>query len=239
MNPFQRAREEAVKLREKLLRERAGDIVHVKEFLTKAPVEAKLNLGVEYVAKGSQELGDAEAILRRSENTIYVRKTFEVASSSRASPEPLRTLEMTVMRPLLSGPSLPSTVLSLTAAARRAFLCSTLTKAMMCSLMAGSEGGKPDRLSWLFLIHLLLGPSRSRPRAGGGWARPLLSREGVGVGWSSHAAKKQCAVPGPPPVLIPPQVPLVTHGGAAGGSAVGRSAHGLQLVSRSAALQTT
>ena len=76
MNPFQRAREEAVKLREKLLRERAGDIVHVKEFLTKAPVEAKLNLGVEYVAKGSQELGEAEAILRRSENTIYVRKTF-------------------------------------------------------------------------------------------------------------------------------------------------------------------
>lgn len=76
MNPFQRAREEAVKLREKLLCERAGDIVHVKEFLTKAPVEAKLNLGVEYVAKGSQELGEAEAILRRSENTIYVRKTF-------------------------------------------------------------------------------------------------------------------------------------------------------------------
>ena len=76
MNPFQRAREEAVTLRKKLLGKRAREIVHVNEFLTKEPVEAKLNIGVEYVAKGSQELREAEAILRRSENTIYVRKTF-------------------------------------------------------------------------------------------------------------------------------------------------------------------
>jgi len=34
----------------------------------------------------------------------------------------------------------------------------------------------------LFLIHLLLGPSRSRPRAGGGWARPLPSGKGWGMG---------------------------------------------------------
>ena len=76
MNPFQRAREEAVKLRAKLLGERAGEAVHVREFLTPAPVEAKLLLGIEYVAKGSQELGDAEAILRRSEDYIYVRRDF-------------------------------------------------------------------------------------------------------------------------------------------------------------------
>jgi len=76
MNPFQRAREEAVKLREKLLRERAGEAVHVREFLTPKPVEDALQLGIEYVAKGSQELGDAEAILRRSENYIYVRRDF-------------------------------------------------------------------------------------------------------------------------------------------------------------------
>jgi len=76
MNPFQRAREEAVKLRAKLLGERAGEAVHVCEFLTPEPVEAKLRLGIEYVAKGSQELGDAEAILRRSEDYIYVRRDF-------------------------------------------------------------------------------------------------------------------------------------------------------------------
>lgn len=76
MNPFQRAREEAVKLREKLLGERAGEVVHVQAFLTPAPVEATLQIGIEYVAKGSQELGDAEAILRRSEDYIYVRRDF-------------------------------------------------------------------------------------------------------------------------------------------------------------------
>ena len=72
MNPFQRAREEAVKLRETLLKGRAKDAVHVSEFLTAQPIESALNLGVHYVAKGSLELGVADAILRRSENCIYV-----------------------------------------------------------------------------------------------------------------------------------------------------------------------
>lgn len=79
MNPFQRAREEAVRLREKLLGDRAGDAVHAREFLTPEPIAKHLDLGVEYVAKGSQELGEAEAILRRSEESIYVRRDFSDA----------------------------------------------------------------------------------------------------------------------------------------------------------------
>ena len=74
MNPFQRARDEAVVLRKKLLGKRAEEPVHVREFLTPGPLESKLNLGLEYVAKGSLELGDDEAILRRNEETIYVLK---------------------------------------------------------------------------------------------------------------------------------------------------------------------
>lgn len=76
MNPFQRAREEAVKLREKLLGGLAGEAVHVKEFLTPAPIAAGLSLGLYFVPEGSEELGDAEAILRRSEDSIYVRLSF-------------------------------------------------------------------------------------------------------------------------------------------------------------------
>ena len=76
MNPFQRAREEAVALRRKLLGSHADEAINVKEFLTPKPIEACLELGVFYVAQGSTELGDSEAILRRSEDAIYVRKTF-------------------------------------------------------------------------------------------------------------------------------------------------------------------
>ena len=76
MNPFQRAREEAVTLRRKLLGSHADGAIHVKEFLTPEPIEACLELGVFYVAQGSTELGDSEAILRRSEDAIYVRKTI-------------------------------------------------------------------------------------------------------------------------------------------------------------------
>ena len=76
MNPFQRAREEAVALRRKLLGAHAEEAIHVKEFLTPTPIEVCLELGLFYVAQGSTELGDSEAILRRSEDAIYVRKTF-------------------------------------------------------------------------------------------------------------------------------------------------------------------
>src|SRR5688572_19955685 len=126
---------------------------------------------------------------------------------------------MTVTVPLVSGPSLPLTLSMRTAEARRPFLCSTLTNAMTCSFEVKATGSA----HCIALIHLLLGPSRSRPRAGGGWARPLPSREGVGDGWSSSPKqpKQWRQSPGPPRLLIPPQVPLVPHGGAAGGSAVG------------------
>lgn len=82
MNPFQRAREAAVKLRLKLLGERAGEAIHVSDFLTPDPVEQKLELGIAYVPKGSAELGDADAILRRSEEYVYVRD--DVSSAEKA-----------------------------------------------------------------------------------------------------------------------------------------------------------
>lgn len=73
MNPFQRAREEAVELRTRLLGERSGEAVHVSEFLTPNPIEHTLELGIAYVPKGASELGDADAILRRSEGYVYIR----------------------------------------------------------------------------------------------------------------------------------------------------------------------
>lgn len=79
MNPFQRAREAAIELRKKLLGTRADAPAHVRDFLSKAPIEKHLELGLSYVAQGSQELGEAEAILRRSEDAIYVRQTFSEA----------------------------------------------------------------------------------------------------------------------------------------------------------------
>lgn len=82
MNPFQRAREEAVALRAKLLGERAGEIVHVREFLTPEPIGTMLPLGIAYVPKGALDLGDADAVLRRSEDYIYVRD--DVSEAERA-----------------------------------------------------------------------------------------------------------------------------------------------------------
>ncbi|ABD68937.1 UvrD/REP helicase [Rhodoferax ferrireducens T118] len=82
MNPFQRAREQAVALRRKLLDDRAGEAVHVSEFLTPDPIAAKLSLGVEYVPKGAAELSNGDAILRRKEDYIYVRKDIGVAEQA-------------------------------------------------------------------------------------------------------------------------------------------------------------
>jgi Zn-dependent peptidase ImmA (M78 family) len=73
LNPFQRAREEALELRNKLLRKRSCEAVHVKDFLTPDIIERKLELGIAFVPQGSTDLGGADAILRRSENYIYVR----------------------------------------------------------------------------------------------------------------------------------------------------------------------
>lgn len=73
MNPFYRVREEAAGLRKKLLFERSCEVVHISEFLSPDIVEQKLDLGIAYVPKDSMELGGADAILRRSEDYIYVR----------------------------------------------------------------------------------------------------------------------------------------------------------------------
>ena len=67
---------------------------------------------------------------------------------------------------------------------------------------------------------------RSRPRAGGGWAEPLPSREGVGDGWGSLQRKTVNQLPGPP-YDDPPTSPLTPLTGPCGGSAVGRLAHAL------------
>lgn len=82
MNPFQRAREQALELRNKLLGECSCKAVHVKNFLTPDVIEQKLELGIGYVSEGSTELAGADAILRRSENYIYVRN--DVSDSEKA-----------------------------------------------------------------------------------------------------------------------------------------------------------
>lgn len=82
MYPFHRAREKAVEVRKKLLEERAYEAVHVSNFLTPDIVEEKLEVGVAYVPKGSTDLGNADAILRRSEDYIYVRD--DVSDSEKA-----------------------------------------------------------------------------------------------------------------------------------------------------------
>ncbi len=82
MNPFYRVREEAAGLRKKLLFERSCEVVHIRELLSPDIVEQKLDLGIAYVPKDSTELGGADAILRRSENYIYVRD--DVSGSEKA-----------------------------------------------------------------------------------------------------------------------------------------------------------
>lgn len=72
MNPFQRAREEAAVARAKLLGKRAGEAVHVKDFLTSLPVETAFSLAVYPAQKGSSELPSGDANLRREDNAIYV-----------------------------------------------------------------------------------------------------------------------------------------------------------------------
>jgi superfamily I DNA/RNA helicase len=72
MNPFQRARDEANDLRRQLVGDRASDAVHVRDLLASARLEAVVELSVVPLPSGSQELGGAEANLRREENAIYV-----------------------------------------------------------------------------------------------------------------------------------------------------------------------
>ncbi len=73
MNPFQRTREKAMVLRSKLLEERCDKAVHVDDLLSPDLIEQKLELGIAYVPKGATDLGNADAILRRAEDYIYIR----------------------------------------------------------------------------------------------------------------------------------------------------------------------
>lgn len=72
MNPFQRARDEAVAARSKLLGKRATEAVHVRDFLTSPAVEAAFNLAVHAAHQGSSELPSGDANLRREDDAIYV-----------------------------------------------------------------------------------------------------------------------------------------------------------------------
>lgn len=82
MYPFHRAREKAIELRKSLLGERALDAAHISDFLLSDVVEKELEIGIAYVPKGSTDLGDADAILRRSENYIYVRNDVSDADKA-------------------------------------------------------------------------------------------------------------------------------------------------------------
>ena len=70
MNPFQRARNEATRVRALLASKRAADGISAVELLSK--VEDVLNLGVEKVDPGYTDLGGGSAVLKREQQFIYV-----------------------------------------------------------------------------------------------------------------------------------------------------------------------
>ena len=72
VNPFLRAREEALKLREELLGVQKDSPVSSRVLLSK--VEDQLNLGVQEVPRTSAVLKGGKATLRRKEGWIYCRK---------------------------------------------------------------------------------------------------------------------------------------------------------------------
>lgn len=71
MNPFLRAREEALKLREELLGSQKDSPVSSRELLSK--IEEQLNLGVQELPPTSGILKGGKATLRRKEGWIYCR----------------------------------------------------------------------------------------------------------------------------------------------------------------------
>lgn len=75
MNPFLRAREEALKLREELLGAQKDLPVSSRELLSSSRIEAQLNLGVQEVPPTSGILKGGKATLRRKEGWIYCRNT--------------------------------------------------------------------------------------------------------------------------------------------------------------------
>ncbi len=80
MNPFQRAREEALKLRKRFLGNRAELSVHVDELLNK--IEPELNIGIEKLPQQASALGKGDACLRREERYIYIRNDIKEEQSA-------------------------------------------------------------------------------------------------------------------------------------------------------------
>jgi len=72
MNPFQRARQEALAAREKLAPGRSDDAIAAKDLL--ATVELALELAVEPVDPSYPDLGGGSAVLQRVQQFIYVSK---------------------------------------------------------------------------------------------------------------------------------------------------------------------
>ncbi|KGG96024.1 UvrD-helicase domain-containing protein [Comamonas thiooxydans] len=72
MNPFQRARQEALATRERLAPGRSDDAIAAKDLL--ASVESALNLAVEPVDASYPDLGGGSAVLERVQRFIYVSK---------------------------------------------------------------------------------------------------------------------------------------------------------------------
>lgn len=75
MNPFLRAREEALKLREELLGAQKDLPVSSRELLSASRIEPGLNIGVQEVPSTSGILKGGKATLRRKEGWIYCRDT--------------------------------------------------------------------------------------------------------------------------------------------------------------------
>lgn len=75
MNPYQRARDEALKTREQLRPGKGGEPLEAKELLTS--VEGVLKLALMPVAPSYQELGGGSAVLRRAQKAIYVSNEFD------------------------------------------------------------------------------------------------------------------------------------------------------------------
>lgn len=75
MNPFQRARNEALKTRERLCPGHGEEPLAAKDLL--ATVEDELELALMSVAPSYPELGGGSAVLRRGQQTIYVSNEFD------------------------------------------------------------------------------------------------------------------------------------------------------------------
>lgn len=75
MNPFQRARDEAVAIRHKLLGSQAGSVIAARDLLGRA--ERLLKIGIDSVPPNFPDLGGGSAVLRRRQKFIYVNDEIE------------------------------------------------------------------------------------------------------------------------------------------------------------------